>query len=278
MSPASFVLPNVAAEWGVDLISLRAYVDSERPREDSTDRDALLGQLARSVDVFQADLGISMDSTAERITLVTGSGRVLDHDTALHAMIWMWCHAAEAADGGLGVAVPVTASTAVDVIAGECGSTVTRTGTSRRSLSKAALDPTIGFAGSRRGGYVFPQFLAAYDAVMSFGMLLRLLCHHGMTLDEVVDALPPFYLRHAAVFCPFDRKGAVMRTMAAIGQTGEADMVEGVRIPTDDGWVLILPHGTEALVNVYAEGASAQSADAAAIRYVREVEDAIAHG
>jgi mannose-1-phosphate guanylyltransferase/phosphomannomutase len=278
LSPASFVLPALAADWGIDLISLRAYVDSERPRIGATERDTMLEQLSRSVDVFQAGLGISMDSTAERVTLVTQSGRVLDHDTALHAMAWLWCHTELPEDGGRGMAVPATASSALDHIGRECGREVRRTGTSRRALSKAALDPAIGFAGSRRGGYVFPRFLAAYDAVMSFGMLLRMLDHQEMTLDEVVAQLPDFYLRHEAVFCPFDRKGAVMRTIAALGQHRQEDTVEGVRIPTDTGWALVLPHATEAVVHVYAEGSSCEDADATLARYVAEVQDAIANG
>jgi len=278
MSPASFVLPSIAAEWGVELVSLRAYVDSEKARVDIEERDSQIGQLTRLVDTFEADLGISMDASAERITLVTRGGRVLDHDTALHAMVWMWCNADLDAGEGRGVAVPVTASGVIERIAAECGISVLRTGTSRRALSSAALRPEVGFAGSRRGGFVFPRFLAAYDAVMSFGMLLRLLDEHDMTLDEVVAGLPPFHLRHQSVFCPFDRKGAVMREIAAIGDTGDDAIVEGVRIPNDHGWALVLPHSTEALVNVYAEGDGAATADDALAACIAKVEDAIANG
>lgn len=278
LSPASFVLPSLAAQWGIDLISLRAYVDSERPRVGTEQRDSMLAQLSRSVDVFQAGLGVSMDSTAERVTLVTGSGQVLDHDTALHAMVWLWCHTDTGQAGRTGIAVPVTASSVVDRIGAGCDREVRRTGTSRRALSSAALDPGIGFAGSRRGGYVFSEFLAAYDAVMSLGMLLRMLDHQETTLDDVVQLLPDFYLRAEAVFCPFDRKGAVMRTVTAVGQLSQADVVEGVRIATDDGWALVLPHATEAVVNVYVEGSSCESADVTLARYVEMVEDAIANG
>lgn len=276
MSPASFVLPSIAAKWDVELITLRPFVDSEQARVTAIERDAQIGELARAVDVFQADFGVSMDSTAERITLVTGSGRVLDHDTALHAMIKLWCEADLPDAAGLGVAVPVTASRVIERIAAEYGRTVVRTGTSRRALSTAALDPRIGFAGSRRGGYVFPRFLAAYDAMMSFGMVLRLLGGQGLTLDGLVSTLPPFFLRQASVFCPFDRKGAVMRAMAMQGDTSEAAMVEGVLIPAEGGWALVLPHGTEAVVHVYAEGPDAASAEAILAKYVAEVERAMA--
>lgn len=278
LSPASFVLPTIAAEWDLELIGLRAYVDSERTPVNDGERTAILQQLARSVDMFQADVGVAMDSTAERITLVTPTGRVLDSDTALHAMVWLWANAGSPGTEALGVAVPVTASTAVERIAGAAGRFVRRTGTSRRALSAAALDPAVGFAGSRRGGFVFPHFLAGYDAVMSFGALLRMLDHHGMDLDEVVAGLPEFHLREESVFCPFDRKGAVMRSMAAIGRVGEADAVEGVRIAEADGWALVLPHATEAQVSVYAEGPDDARTGAILSRYADAVRDAIAHG
>ncbi len=276
MSPASFVLPSAAGDWGIDVITMRGYVDSEHARIDAVERDSQIAEIVKSVDVFQADLGVSFDSTAERLTLVTGSGIVLAHDTALHAMVSLWC-AAEPGEGvGRDVAVPVTASNVVETIANGRGRSVRRTGTSRRALSSAALDPAVGFAGSRRGGFVFPHFLAAYDAMMSFGMLLRMLDRQETTLDEVVAGLPEYFLRDEAVFCPFDRKGAVMRTISAMGEIGS--VVEGVRIPTDDGWALVLPHPTEAVVNVHAEGASASSTEAMLARCVAEVQKAIAEG
>lgn len=275
MSPASFVLPLVTGEWGIELVTLRAYVDSERPRVDTLQRDSQMSELARMVDVFQADFGVSMDSTAERITLVTSSGRFLDHDTALHAMVWLWCHGDAPATGGTGVAVPVTASSVIDGIAESCGRKVKRTGTSRRAIASAAIDPEIGFAGSRRGGYVFPDFLSSFDAVMSLGMLLRMLDRQGTRLDDVVDQLPMFYLRQRTVPCPFDRKGAVMRTMGALGSDDPADVIEGVRIVVDGGWALVLPHAADAVVDVFAEGSDPDHVKALLARFVGEVEHAI---
>ena len=276
LSPAAYVLPQVAAEWRMDLITRRGFVDSERSRETVEQRDIHISELQGAVELFQADLGVAMDAGAERVTLVTKSGQALGHNSALHAMVWLWCHAGSGESEKLGIAVPVTASNVVERIAGECGRTVLRTGTSRRALSTAALRPDIGLAGSRRGGFVFPQFLAAYDAVMTLGMLLRLLDQQQTTLDEVMATLPPYHLRDRTVFCPFDRKGAVMRTMAALSPGGE--MVEGVRIEADGGWAHVLPHATEALVQVFAEGEDAVAADALLERYVAEVEGAIENG
>lgn len=271
-SPASSVLPQVGAGWNVELISLRSFVDSEATRLLQADRSEQLASLTRAVDNFQADLGLVMDATAERITVVTESGRVLDPDTLLAVMVTLWCSTDAT---GRSLAVSMMSSRIIEQIAGGYDREVMRAGTTRRALSAAALTPGCGFAGSQTGGFVFPDFLASYDAIMSLGMLLKMLEVAGTRLDATVDGLPPFFLRRRAVFCPFDRKGAVMRIMAEHGQSRGAEMTEGVRVTEKEGWALVLPHASEARVDVFVEGVDADAAEELADRYVALVEGAI---
>ncbi|MDZ4654489.1 MAG: sugar phosphate nucleotidyltransferase [Coriobacteriia bacterium] len=272
LSAASFVLPTVGAAWGVELIALRPFVDTEKTRVEAVERDVYMEQLVQSVDMFQADLGVSMDANAERVTFVTPRGRVLDHDTALHAMVKLWC---ETDKTGTGIAVPLTGSRVVERIAGQHGRHVIRTGTSRRALSDAAHSNEVGFAGSRNGGYVFPSFLAAYDAVMTLGMALHMLTELETDLDTIVDGLPECHLRQHAVHCPFDRKGAVMRQMALLANTHEVEMTEGVRVIEPEGWVLVLPHPSESAVDVYIEGDTVEAAELLLERYSSMVRHAV---
>lgn len=273
MSPASFVLPQVGAGWDVELVALRPFVDSEKTRVTAGQRDENIDVLCRSVSSFNASLGVSMDATAERVTLVTGEGTVVDRNTALHAMVSMWCRTDETERA---IAVPMTASRVIERIAADSGREVVRAGTSRRSLSAAALRGEVGFAGSQTGGFVFPDFLASYDAVMTLGMLLGMLDRLGTSLDEVVQELPPHHLRHASVPCPFDRKGSVMRHMAELAQDHQVEMTEGVRVTEGEGWVLVLPHVSEPTVEIYSEGESEVHAKEIVGRYMRLVDAAIA--
>ncbi|MEN6430946.1 MAG: sugar phosphate nucleotidyltransferase [Coriobacteriales bacterium] len=275
LSPASFVLPQIGARWGVDLVALRPFVDSEKTRVTAEQRDEQIGVLSRAVCTFGAAFGVSMDATAERVTLVLGDGTVLDRNTALHAMVRLWCETDQTARG---LAVPLTASHVIEDIVAGSGREVVRVGTSRRSLSAAALREDVGFAGSQTGGFVFPEFLASYDAVMTVGMLLKMLDRLGTSLDEVVGTLPAFHLAHASVPCPFDRKGAVMRSMAELAQEHEVEMTEGVRVCGDGGWALVLPHASEPLVEVFSEGATDELAQVILARFIARVERAIEGG
>jgi hypothetical protein len=228
------------------------------------ERRVSLDKLRSTVTTFQADFGAALDPSGEHVTLVTSSGEILDGDTALHAMLDLWAHED---DTGASVAVPLTASRVVERIAESTGHAVVRTPRSARALCAAAMRDDVGFAGSEKGGFVFPAFLSTFDAVMTVGMLSRLLIASGRTLDEVVADLPPFHLRQASLFCPYDKKGLVMRGVAEALSDLPCDLTDGIRADVDGGWVLVLPHSTEPVVTLYAEGPGAEEADALLGKY-----------
>jgi len=247
---ASLVLPRVASAWRVNVIALNPFVDAERMAP-TVDADGGWEEMRGALDLFRADIGVRFDPTAERITFMTASGKVLDGDTALHAIVDLWCRADRE---GKPIAVPLTASQVIEEIAARTGHTVLRPGLSRRSLAVLAHEEIIGFAGSVRGGYIFPKFLAAYDGVISVAMVASMLACTGSGLDEIVDGLPAFHKSQTSVFCPAHRKGAVMRVVSEASAGSDVDLTEGVRIAHDDGWALVLPHSSEPEVTVWAEG------------------------
>ena len=213
-----------------------------------------------------------MRSGGEFVRFITSSGRLLDGDTALHAMVDLWCRTDYTR---LPVAVPLVASIAVETIAAATGHDVVRPGRSMRSMAELALRHKIGFAGSTTGGYLFADFLASYDAVMTLGSVARMLGTVGQSLDDVVDALPEFHKRHASIFCPIDRKGAVMRVVTQASDGLQVELAEGVRIVFDDAWVLVLPHASDPLVNVWVEADTGEAAETLLTQWQGVVEGAI---
>ncbi len=269
---ASIVLPQVSAEWSAEIVTLNPFPDAERTAPHAAEpEEVALSRVGRLIAAFQADLGVRFDPAGEALTLLTPSGRTLDGDTALHLMVSLWCRT----DGsGAPVVVPISASSAIERIAAPSGHRVVRSGRSTYALSHTAVAENAGFAGSRNGGYMFPSFLAAFDGVMSLGILIRMLSATDEGLEELADAVPPSYLREEQVFCPIDRKGAVMRAMTGEAGTG-AGLTDGIRVELEEGWALVMPHPTEPLVDVVAEGADAESSARVLRTYVNKVKEAV---
>lgn len=246
---ASFVLPQVFVHSGIDLVSINPFLDAERTFI-GTDQSEEFGELSRLVQFLGADLGVAFDTSGERLTLLTPSGKTLDGATSLFALVDLWCKYDES---GLPVAVPSTVSRVAEKIAAITGHSVIRPGRSRRSLAQLAANNSVSFAGGRTGGYIFPSFLAGYDGVASLVGICALLAKDERTLDEIVAQLPPYFAEQTDIFCPSTSKGKVMRSLTEETGVPTADITEGIQVEYDDGWILVLPHSSEPHISIFAE-------------------------
>ena len=134
------------------------------------------------------------------------------------------------------------------------GLEVVRTPASIAELTKAAAGENVVFAGADRGGYVFPDFLPAYDAVASLCKLLELLAPQERPLSELVAELPASTLVHRDVQCSWALKGTVMRVLNERFANANVDLLDGLKVFDERGWAQVLPDPDEPVIHIYAEG------------------------
>ena len=142
----------------------------------------------------------------------------------------------------------------VERIAAGTGLQVRRTQASLASLTKAAAEDGVVFAGAAGGGYVFPEFTPAYDAIATLSKLLELLAPEERPLSELVAELPPSTRVHRQLACPWSKKGLVMRLLNEQLQGRTLDLLDGIKVFDDRGWAQVLPDPDEPIVHLYAEG------------------------
>lgn len=272
LGAASLVFPQIASGWMLNLMMLNPIVDVERAVEDPGNHDHTK-RLARTCDLFAATFGVTFDRAAERIKLYVPGTGTLAGDDLLHLMVELWCRTRPDLTGA--IAVPLTASQMVERIATKFGREVIRPGRSRRALAQAVLDGRAVFAGGTMGGYIFGDFFPGFDGVLSVGMLAAMLDDADAQLSDLVAGLPEYHKHHVSVFCPVDRKGAVMRAVTEAAAGHDVNLTEGVRINDPDGWVLVLPDSSEPVVNVWAEAGSHEQAAHRAARWADMVSDVI---
>jgi mannose-1-phosphate guanylyltransferase/phosphomannomutase len=152
------------------------------------------------------------------------------------------------------LAFPVTVTGQVDRILKGSGLEVIRTPASLSELTKAAAQDGVIFAGAIGGGYVFPDFLPAYDAMASLCKLLELLAPVEQPLSSLVSELPVSTLVHRQLPCPWTQKGTVMRVLTERLKGRDLDLLDGIKVNDRRGWAQVLPDPDEPLVHIYAEG------------------------
>jgi mannose-1-phosphate guanylyltransferase/phosphomannomutase len=148
-----------------------------------------------------------------------------------------------------------------------------RTPASLGELTKAAAEDGVIFAGAVGGGYVFPEFMPAYDAIASLCKLLELLAPVRKPLSELVAELPAPTLLHRQLPCPWALKGVVMRVLTERLRDRELDLLDGIKVFDERGWAQILPDPDEPLVHIYAEGQTEEDSKALESEYRAMVEE-----
>ena len=244
-SAGSFVLSLVLGPLGVEAVTPHAF---------ESDSGSTPGRLAETIDQAQrlvaavnADFGAVFDRSAERLYLIDERGREVRPDQALLLYLKLL-----GGEGGK-IVVPITATSQVEeVVAGRYE--VVRTPATLPELTRAASGDGVVFAGAPGGGYVFPAFLPAYDAIAALCKLLELLAPVDEPLSKLVSELPRPTLVHRQVQCPWALKGAVMRVLNERYANGNVDTTDGIKIFDSRGWVQVLPDGDEPTIHLYAEG------------------------
>jgi mannose-1-phosphate guanylyltransferase/phosphomannomutase len=246
-SAGSYVLPLVLGPLGVEAVTAHAF---------ESDTGSPPGRIAETIDQAQrlvaavnADFGAVFDRSAERIYLIDERGREVRPDQSL----LLYLKLLNKSEGGGKVVVPITATSQVEEVVGDRFEVV-RTPATLPELTRAAADEGVVFAGAPGGGYVFPAFLPAYDAIAALCKLLELLAPVGDSLSKLVSELPRPTLVHRQVQCPWALKGAVMRVLNERYADGDVDTTDGIKIFDARGWVQVLPDGDEPLIHLYAEG------------------------
>jgi mannose-1-phosphate guanylyltransferase / phosphomannomutase len=270
-SAASLVLPMVLGALEVEAVSAHPYTGGTAPGAGTRLSEAL-GQAKRLVTAVGADFGVVLDESGERIYLVDEQA----HEVAVEQELLLFLSLLTSNGQGGKLALPTTVTSLVERLVKGTKLEVTRTPASLTALTRAAAGDGVIFAGSVGGGFVFPDFLPAYDGVASLCKLLELLAPVRKPLSELVADLPQSKVVHRQVRCPWGRKGAVMRILTEQTKGKKVETLDGIKVYERRGWVQVLPDPDEPLVHVYAEGGTEEDTARLEEEYLALVEQAVA--
>ncbi|ELY43698.1 phosphoglucosamine mutase [Natronorubrum sulfidifaciens] len=251
---AGSVTADALVELGCHVRTLNAQPDGRFPGRPSEPNAETLTDLQQLVGATDADLGIAHDGDGDRMMAVDERGEFVPKDLLLALF------AREAAGDGEQVAAPLNTSLAVDDALAAVGASVTRTAVGDVYVAERATDPGVVFGGEPSGAWIWPEETLCPDGPYAACTLAAMVARDG-PLGTAVDALETYPIHRTAI--DVENKAAVMdRVEATVRERDLAfDALDGVRIEYDDGWTLVRPSGTEALVRITAEARDPQRAE-----------------
>lgn len=265
----AFAMPNLLSKLGTEVLAVNPYVSTAGIL--AFDRQRQAEQVAPLVRTSAARVGAVLTPDGEQLTLIDDTGRVLDDTTTLLVLLTLLGDDL----GGRQVALPVATTHHAEAIVERNGGRVLWTKLAPAAVMEAAAGRDVVFAAGLDGGYVVPEFVAAFDAAAMLVKTLELMARRDLRLSEVAAGLPALHLARESVVTPWEQKGTVMRTLMERSGDREVLLVDGVKVRHDGGWVLAWPDPEEPVTNVWAEAESDLAARQLAEEYVRRIRQMI---
>ena len=263
------VTADALGELGVGVTTLNAQPDGAFPGRPSEPTEETLTALCAQVGSTDADLGIAHDGDADRMVAVDETGTFVPKDVLLALFAR---HAVSRAGGGV-VAAPIDTSRCVDDAIAESGGEVTRTKVGDVFVAEAATDESVVFGGEPSGAWIWPDETLCPDGPLAAAKLVALVATEGSLAEQVASVIQ-YPIRRESISVA--EKAAIMDRVAEqlTAAYESATTIDGVRVETDEGWLLIRPSGTQSLIRVTAEGDSEEAAEALLAEGVEYVETA----
>ena len=240
---ASVITPYVLRRMGCTVITLNSQPDGFFPARDPEPIEKNLELLKKATLSFGADLGIAHDGDADRMMAVDGKGRYIEGDKLLAFFgIRETKHS---------IVVPVDTSIMVDDVLK--GRDIYRTRVGDVYIAEELKKRNAEFGGEPSGSWIFPGISLCPDGILAAARLVEIVQNEGR-LDALLDELPTYPMIRGAVPCSNENKGAAMKKIAeSLRKIGEVTDIDGIRLDTENGWILVRPSGTEPKIRITTE-------------------------
>jgi len=263
----SFVAPAVLGEIGCDVTTLNSRLDEIVGPRTFEQVPSSIFNLARVVKAIGGDVGIALDSDADRVMFVDEEANVLSGDMSLALLSR---ERVKAHKGGK-VVVPVSSSRIINRVVEPSGGQVIRCKIGARSLLDAITRHEAVFGGEETGGFVFPEFQKGFDGIFSSAKIIETLTRENVKLSRLHRDLPSLYMAKDTVPCPLEQRGQIMRSLIEEFRDRQIDTIDGIKVFYDDTWILMHPSSEEPIINLYAEASSKDEANHVIQEYAEKI-------
>lgn len=258
-SVGALTTPRIARELGVKVYTVNGHLDPSFPGRYPEPVPENLVDTAKAVVSIGADFGIAHDGDADRAIIIDDKGRVQWGDRT--ATILARYLAEKHPELPRKVYTAVSSSTVIEEVLKPYGIEVVWLKVGSVDISRTMQrngDALCGF--EENGGFMYPPHQLVRDGGMTLALILELLATEKRKISEIYDELPQHHLIKTKI--PMKREIA----LKVVEKTKEAFKnyrlitIDGVKVISDDFWLLVRPSGTEPLLRIMLEAKTEEKA------------------
>jgi len=233
--------------------TINAYPDGGFPGRGSEPTKKSVATLGSMVVATHFDAGIAFDGDADRMYIVDEKGVCPLQDRILASYI---AFLAKRSKGPL--VVPLDASMVVDEIAEKNGAKLVRGPVGDAKLLREMKRLGANFAGEPSGAWIHQDYNSCPDGPLSGLLFLKASESLGLSVSEMVKDVPEYHMIREGVNHDGTLSKGMISTLASglkniLGKDSTAETKFGLRVSTENAWVLVRDSGTEPVIRVTGE-------------------------
>ncbi|MGE5177166.1 MAG: phosphoglucosamine mutase [Hyphomicrobiales bacterium] len=251
----SVATPALLRALGCDVTELFCVPDGRFPRVPEPLPENL-GALGERVRATGAAIGFAHDPDADRLAIVDERGEPIGEERTLQIAV-DWALRNRPGD----VVVNASTSMGVEAIAKRYGCPVHRARVGEAHVAEELLKRGGVIGGEGNGGVIYPALHATRDGLLAAAIALDWLTASPLALSERVRAeLPPLHMVKRKVDLRIGDPEALAGSLTAVFPEAARNTLDGEKYVWEDGWVQVRASGTEPIVRILAEAATAERA------------------
>lgn len=194
------------------------------------------------------DIGFALDPDGDRLSIVDNKGIAIGEEkTLVLATDYMLSR-----KNGV-VVTNLSTTSLMDYVAKkyQCRLYRTKIGEVNVVTKMKKVNAIIG--GEGNGGIIYPAINRTRDALTGAGIILKLLHTTKKTISDIVENYPEYYMIKDKIYVSsvqFEKK----KNLLLKKFKGEINVIDGIKISTNEYWLHIRPSNTEPLVRIIVEG------------------------
>jgi len=250
---ASKLAPEIYRERVDKVTTINSYPDGGFPGRGSEPTQKSVATLGTMVVATHFDAGIAFDGDADRMYIVDEKGVCPLQDRILASYI------AFLAKGSKGpFVVPLDASMVVDEIAEKHGARLVRGPVGDAKLLRETKRLMANFAGEPSGAWIHRDYNSCPDGPLSGLLFLKATESLGLPVSEMVKDVPEYHMIREGVNHAGKLSKGMVSTLASglkkiLGKDSSVETRFGLRVSTENAWVLVRDSGTEPVIRVTGE-------------------------
>jgi len=250
---ASELAPAIYRERLDKVTTINTYPDGGFPGRGSEPTKKSVQTLGSMVVATHFDAGIAFDGDADRMYIVDENGVCPLQDRILASYI---AFLAKESKGPF--LVPLDASMVVDEIAEKHGAKLVRGPVGDAKLLRETKRLGANFAGEPSGAWIHRDYNSCPDGPLSGLLFLKASETLGLRVSEMVRDVPEYHMIREGINHAGNLSKGMISTLGTglkkiLGKDSSVETKFGLRVSTENAWVLVRDSGTEPVIRVTGE-------------------------